>query len=334
MFRAAVIGCGAIHELHAYAIQENEDTELYAVCDIVKERADKTAQNFGCKAFYDFEDVLKCEEIDVVHICTPHYLHAPMAIAAMQAGKHVFCEKPMAIKPSDAQDMIDTAKETGKTLGICFQNRYRNVAVQAKRILDSGKLGKIKGARANVFWKRDREYYASGDWRGKWDTEGGGVLINQSIHTLDMLNWLCGGAQELKAHVDTFELSDCIEVEDSAFINLRFKDSANALFTATNVYAADTPIEVDIVCEKGTMSIRDVLTVKYEDKTEIYEDTKSKAFGKTVWGITHKQIIDDYYRALKNGDEFFVNGKEGINTIKLIDAVYRSHSEDRYIEIK
>ncbi len=333
MLKAAIIGCGAIHELHAYAIKENENTELYAVCDIVKERADKTAEEFGCKAFYSFEDVLKCGEIDVIHICTPHYLHAPMAIAAMNAGKHVFCEKPMAIKPSDAQNMIDTAKKTGKTLGICFQNRYRNVAMQAKRIIDSNVLGKIKGARANVFWKRDRDYYASGDWRGKWDTEGGGVLINQSIHTLDMLNWLCGGAQELKAHVDTFELSDCIEVEDSAFVNLRFKDGANALFTATNVYAADSPIEVDIVCENGSLSIRDKLTVKYQDKTEIYEDAKSKAFGKTVWGITHKQIIDDYYSSLIENRPFFVHGGEGINAVKLIDAIYTSHKEDRYVKI-
>ncbi len=334
MYKAVIIGCGAIHELHAYAIKENENAELYGVCDIVKERADSTAEQFGCRAFYSFEDVIACDEVNVVHICTPHYLHAPMAIAAMKAGKHVFCEKPMAIKPEDAEAMADTAKSTGKTLGICFQNRYRNSSVHAKRILESGALGKVKGARANVFWKRGRDYYASGEWRGRWDTEGGGVLINQSIHTLDLLNWLCGQAKELKAHVDTFELSDYIEVEDSAFVNIRFDGGANALFTATNVYAEDTQIEIDVVCEKGSLSLGEKLEVKYGDRTEIYEDVKSKSFGKTVWGITHKQIIDDYYSTLTKEKEFAVNEKEGINTVKLIDAIYKSDRERQYIDIK
>lgn len=351
MYKSVVIGCGAIHELHAYAIKENEHAELYGVCDIVKERADKAAEEFGgrtvydmgdiitednrfgIKAFYSFEDVLKCNDVDVVHICTPHYLHAPMAIAAMKAGKHVFCEKPMAIKPEDAEEMIKVSEETGKKLGICFQNRYRNASAMAKKIIESGEIGKVIGAKANVFWNRGREYYASGAWRGKWDTEGGGVLINQSIHTLDLLNWLCGGAKELKAHVDTFELSDCIEVEDSAFVNIRF-ENGNALFTATNVYAKDTPIELDILCENGTMSIRDNLTVNYPDRTEIYYDAKAKGFGKTVWGITHKQIIDDFYDSLVNDRAFAVCGREGVNAIKLIDAIYTSDRENKYVEIK
>ncbi len=134
--------------------------------------------------------------------------------------------------------------------------------------------------------------------------------------------------------MDTFELSDYIEVEDSAFVNIRFDGGANALFTATNVYAEDTQIEIDVVCEKGSLSLGEKLEVKYGDRTEIYEDVKSKSFGKTVWGITHKQIIDDYYSTLTKEKEFAVNEKEGINTVKLIDAIYKSDRERQYIDIK
>ncbi len=333
MLKAAVIGCGAIHELHACAIAENQLVTLKTVCDCIEERAKKTAEQFSCGYTVSFDEVLADPEIDVIHICTPHYLHAPMAIAAMEHGKDVFCEKPMAIHAEDARAMLDTAKKTGRVLGICFQNRYRSCVKKARELLDSGELGALLGARASVYWKRDRAYYASGDWRGKWDTEGGGVLINQSIHTLDLLNWLCGGAIELKAHVDTFELGDCIEVEDTAMVNLRFPGGKNALFAATNVYAADSPIEVELVCEKGTLTIKEELTVKTPNGTAVYQDEALPGLGKAVWGGTHRMIIEDFYRCLTGDIPFAVDGGQGICTVELLDAIYTSDRENRYVRV-
>lgn len=186
---SAIIGCGSIHTVHAEALVSSAHANLYAVCDIDEARASNSAEKYNCRAFSDYHEMLNDSNIDVVHICTPHYLHAPMAIAAMKSGKHVLCEKPIATSTGDAEEMIRVSRETGKKLGICFQNRYNTTSQKIKDTLVSGKAGKILGAKAFVTWHRDKSYYDSGEWRGTWEKEGGGVLImgdgdNYSIHGL------------------------------------------------------------------------------------------------------------------------------------------------------
>jgi len=331
-YNAAIIGCGAIHTMHVNAIAKCANVKLAAVVDIDENLVKKVASDYKCDFYTDYKEVLKQNNIDVVHICTPHYLHAPMAIEAMRAGKHVFIEKPMAISVSDAQKMIKVQEETGKILGVCFQNRYNETSIKVKEVLDSGRLGKIIGGKAFVTWHRNQDYYARGGWRGTWEKEGGGVLINQAIHTLDLLQWFIGDVDRIKASVDTRLLKDFIEVEDTAEATVIFKNGATALFYATNCYPVDSPIEIELICEKAVIRLGKDLYIQYKDGESEKINNSDKATGqKAYWGSGHETIIREFYNTLDKGIDFDVDGKQGINAIRIIDAIYRSNKDKQYI---
>jgi predicted dehydrogenase len=330
-----VIGCGAISSVHFEAIRACPEAELYAVCDIDRERAEKTSEKYGCRYYTDYLEMLLDEEIDAVHICTPHYLHAPMAIAAMKAGKHVLCEKPMAIKALDAQEMIKVSEETGKQLGICFQNRCNTTSERIRELIDSGKLGAVLGGKAFVTWHRDEAYYASGEWRGSWEKEGGGVLINQSIHTLDLLQWFMGNPAKIKGSIDTRYLKDFIEVEDTAEAAILFKSGISGLFYATNGYCVDSPVSIELVCEKGLIRLDEELVIKYDDGKTEHMTNSDKATGKKAyWGSGHKALINDFYKSLAFGKKFAIGGREAIITLKLINGIYESGRTGKYSVIE
>ena len=345
MHKVGIIGCGTVHGVHAEALSHTDNacvaaisgganTVLTAVADIIPQRAQATAEKFGCDWYTDYKDLLAREDIDSVHICVPHYLHAPIAIEAMRAGKNVLTEKPMAISVADAEEIIRVSKETGKQLGVCFQNRYNKINATVKALLDSGRAGKIKGARAIVTWHRDRAYYDSAEWRGTWKYEGGGVLINQSIHTIDMLQWYMGEIDKLKAHVDTRLLGDCIEVEDTAEATVLFKSGAVLLFYATNCYSSTPNPFVELECENCTIRIEDDVRVTWSDGRIEYIQDDGKAIGdKAYWGRSHEKIIADFYRTLDEGGKFAVDGEQGITAIKIIDGIYRSSKTNEYVTI-
>lgn len=331
----AVIGCGTIFPVHADAIIKSKHSKLYAVCDIDNEIAYATGKNFNCLFYTDYLEMLENETIDIVHICTPHYLHAQMAVAAMKAGKHVLTEKPMAIRVDDALEMIRVSRETGMKLGVCFQNRFNNTSVIIKDHIESGRTGKILGAKAFVTWNRDEHYYSDKDWKGRWKTEGGGVSINQAIHTLDLLQWFLGEADRLKANVDTRLLNDLIEVEDTAEATIIFKNGAKAIYYATNCYVSNSPVEIEIICEKATMRLNDDLHIYYSDGTnEKYSEIDRSSGKKAYWGSSHKVLINDFYEKITSNDEFSVNGEEGITVLRIIDLIYKSSSARKFLNFK
>lgn len=329
---AAVIGCGSISPNHLETLLNCQDANLIAVCDIDEQKVRKASQKYNCKAYTDYKEMLKYEDIDVVHICTPHYLHAPIAIEAMKAGKNVLTEKPMAISISDAKEMINVSKETDMKLGVCFQNRYNTTSIRIKELIESGRVGSVIGGKASVTWHRDEVYYASAEWRGTWDKEGGGVLINQAIHTLDLLQWLIGDIDKVKGTIDTRLLNKFIEVEDTAEATILFKNKATVLFYATNCYAVNSPVEIELICEKAIINLRDDLTVTYKNGEIEKVNDKVKATGeKAYWGIGHSLLINDFYKKLLNGEEISVNCEEGIKAIQMFNAIYTSNKTKEYV---
>jgi UDP-N-acetyl-2-amino-2-deoxyglucuronate dehydrogenase len=332
--KIALIGCGRISPVHLNAIADCPDACLYAVCDIDKPKALAAAGKYGCKAYFDYKELLQDESIDVVHICTPNWLHSFMSIDAMLAGKHVLTEKPMAIAPSDASEMIRVSEKTGKKLGVCFQNRYNSTSLRIKELLDSGKSGRIIGSKAFITWSRDRNYYESDAWRGTWNEEGGGVIISQAVHALDLLQWFNGDAEKLKASIDTRLLEGVIEVEDTADAVIVFRNGSTALFYATNCYCANSPVRLEIICENATIILDEDLTVKYKNgETEKPEDVDSFTGGKSYWGCSHKTLIHDFYRSVINRKDFFIDGKQGIASVKLVNAFYESHRKNSFMTI-
>ena len=189
MLKVGIIGCGNIFTMHSTSVAHLPCAKLVGVCDIKKDRADKAAAKYNCKAYYDYKDLIKKELIDVVHICVPHYLHPIISRYALEQGVNVLCEKPMAIKMEDALYNVALAEKQNLKYGVIFQCRFNDSAKLVKETLESGKLGKIISARVVLTWCKPDSYYSLSDWKGTWDKEGGGVVIDQAIHSLDLANW-------------------------------------------------------------------------------------------------------------------------------------------------
>lgn len=321
--RTCIVGNGNISRVHIESLLKNENTKIVGVCDIIKERADSAAEKTGTRAFYDFDEMLNWGDFDVLHICTPHYLHAPMAVKAMNAGKHVLIEKPLAMTYSDAVKTGETAKKNGVYLGVCYQNRYNPSSVKIKEIIDSKELGTVTGIKGSVAWNRDMTYYSRDNWHGTLKYEGGGVLINQAIHTLDLITWLCpGNPVKTVGSVSQKRLKGLVETEDTADALITFDSGVNALFYASLCYSSDSPVEIQIDCEKGRILFNgDVFVFRDSQPTEIIP-FRIKKGEKAYWGDGHTLLINDFYNSIINNIPFKVDGKEGLNALKIISDIY------------
>lgn len=329
MLKVGIVGCGSIANVHAWALSNMEDLKIVAMVDCVVERAQKLSQQYTggeAKAFASLEEMLLEAAPDSVHICTPHYLHVPMAIEILKAGIHVFCEKPPAITMKQFEELSEAAASTQAKIGFCFQNRYNSTVKKAKEILEKGTLGRLIGARAFVTWKRDEEYYET-DWKGMLSTEGGGALINQSIHTLDLLLSFLGVPKEVKASVHNHHLQGCIEVEDTVEAWMTFQNGERACFYASTGYATDAPVLLELTCEKGSITLMNqmvLVTSKEGCKTYLCEEVTT--VGKNCWGNGHLTCIRDYYEKL-NSKERFTNDLEGVkNTMQVMTNIYENRS--------
>jgi UDP-N-acetyl-2-amino-2-deoxyglucuronate dehydrogenase len=328
----AIIGCGTIFGVHAAALQQIPETHLAAVVDIDAAKAAVEAKRYGCKSYTNYRQMLQDGRIRAVHICTPHYLHAEMTIAALQSGKHVLVEKPMAIALTDAKAMIDVARKTGKRLGICFQNRYNPTSIRIKKILASGRAGKILHAKAAVKWHRDAAYYQKDGWRGTWATEGGGVLINQAIHTLDLLQWFIGDIASVTGSIATTSLKNVIEVEDTAQAVFTFKNGVTADFFATNCHPVNAPVELEIECERLTLKLAGDLTIEtQEGKVAKVAEITRRTGRKAYWGNSHETLIRDFYQSLCTGECFAIDGPAGRTALQMVQAIYLAARRQREV---
>lgn len=333
--KVAVIGCGNVSVMHFNALKENPDTEITAVADIKPERADKKAAEFGAEAYYDFDELLANEELDCVHICTPHYLHTPMAVKALNKGINVILEKPCSVSMKETEELRNAEKASGKQLGICFQNRYNACVREAKKIIESGEMGCVKSVRAFVTWHRDEKYY-SDDWHGTLDKECGGVLINQSIHTMDLVQYLGGKCKKVTAHVSTDRLKGIIEVEDTASALLELENGVTAVFYATLAYAENSDVFVEITLENGKLRLEGekLYSIGKDGKlTEVTEKPDTVYHGQRYWGSGHSVLIDDFYYCLKSGDKFEIDAVEGGRAAMIVAACYESSKSGKTIEI-
>ncbi|WP_379127222.1 Gfo/Idh/MocA family protein [Paenibacillus sp. sgz500958] len=322
----AIIGCGAIFPLHAQAVSEIEGARLLEVVDLDAAKAEHWADEYGCSWSSDYRTLLNRTDIHLVHLCTPHYLHADMAADFLQAGKHVLTEKPIASEMGAAERMIDAAQQSACQLGVVFQNRYNDPSQHIKQIIASGELGQLICMKGIVTWHRDEAYYRQSSWRGRWDTEGGGVLINQTIHTLDLLQWFGGEIASVQGSVSNDSLADVIEVEDSAHAAIFFNNGVRGLFYATNAYLANSPVELELVFEHGTLTQRRDCLYLWKDGREIMlcEPIEGTGKGKSYWGTSHSRLIQDFYAHIMDGRKFWIDGSEGLKALKLVKEIYHS----------
>lgn len=314
--KSAIIGLGVIGTVHAQVLT-SQKKEIAAVCDTDESRFSVYAE---LPHYTDYKKMLDEIRPDVVHICTPHYLHAEMIIESLKRNINVFCEKPMCIKREDIAKILKAEAESSAQLGVCLQNRYNAANIFVKDYL---KNKHIRDAAGFVVWHRDKEYYNSAPWRGKRDTEGGGVLINQALHTLDLLQWFIGEPDYVTAAVSNLTLADDIEVEDT--VSALFGGKENFTFFATNGGAVGIPVEITVLTDNDYIKLL-TSEVIINDKP-ISFDKDERIYGKYCYGTGHERIIDDFYRCVQSGEKFAIDGTEGGKVLKLIFGVYESNGK-------
>lgn len=327
--RVAVIGCGNISVMHLDSIAVLKEAELVAVCDIRPERAAQAAEKYHTKAYTDYHEMFEKEALDAIHICLPHHLHTVVAKDAFRAGIHVLSEKPMSIRYQDALSAVELAEQCGLQYGVIFQCRYNTPAMMVKKRIMDGRLGAVKCARITLTWYRSDKYYSGSDWKGTWDKEGGGVIINQTIHSLDLANWFIDNEPtEVQASLQNRN-HPSIAVEDTAEGLIRYKNGALLTFYATNNYLIDEPIEIRLLCEKGSVvfSYEDA-TITYQDGTEeriknIHQDLVAYSGGADYWGLQHAVQIRQFYRAVAGLEPLEISGREALKIQKIICDIYR-----------
>jgi UDP-N-acetyl-2-amino-2-deoxyglucuronate dehydrogenase len=326
----AIIGCGRIAQRHAEHIFSKG--KLVGVCDIIAEKADLLASIYQTKAWYNIEDLLTGEkDIDVLVICTPNGLHAQHSIKALQAGFHVLCEKPMAIKTSDCEAMIQAAEKAGKRLFIVKQNRYNPPVAAVKKIVDEGRLGKINSLQLNCFWNRDEAYYKN-SWKGTLDQDGG-TLFTQFSHFVDLLYWMVGDVEKVNAFTGNFAHQGIIEFEDTGVVILQFANGAIGSINYTvNSFAKNMEGSLSLFGDKGTVKIGGQYLNELEYQNidgyvieNLPPGNQANNYGDYVGSMSnHDQVYDNVLDVLQNNAAPTASAFDGLKTVEIIEKIYKA----------
>ena len=328
--RFGVIGCGVIGTVHAEVLQSVRGARLVAVADAVPEAAKKVAERYGVAWYQDYREMLARADIDAVTIGTPSGMHAEQAIEAARAGKHVLTEKPMAIHLADADRMIVAAQKAGVRLGVIFQNRFHRDVMRLYLAVQRGAFGRPVLGNALVRWWRTQEYFASARWRGTWALDGGGALMNQSIHYVDLLQWCMGPVEQVFAYTNT--LAHEIETEDVATAVVRFRSGALGIVEGTTAANPGFSARLDIHGDRGGASIEDnrLVECKVAEDGGMPPEDDSELAGTYVpepgapWWKAHLPIFQMSVNAILEGKPMPVSGEEGRKSVEIILAIYQS----------
>ncbi len=323
MPKVAVVGCGDISIVHFEAIASIPGADLVAVADADPSTLNEAAERYGVPGFADHRQLLGAIEADVVHVCTPHDQHADVTLGCLEAGVAVLQEKPLAHTVAEGDRIVRAAESSGTKIGICFQNRYNATAMAVRELLDSGRLGAVLGGSAVVLWHRPAAYYQARPWRGRWPTSGGGVMINQAIHTLDLLQWFLGDVDRVDGRVARRRLDGRVEVEDTAEMVLEHVSGARSVMFATNANVVDSPVTLEIVTEGATLFIRGNLTISFADgRVEQVAERIGATGGRAYWGVSHRLLIEDFYDRIADPEPFWISPREAAKTLEIIDQLY------------
>ncbi len=340
-----IVGAGMISEFQSHAINEVPELRLLGYVDNVVELAEKRAEQFGVKAYADLGEALADPATGLVSICTPSGAHLEPAIAAADAGKHVMVEKPVEITPERVDQIIASCAKNGVTLGAIFPRRFYVTSRLLKEAIDSGRFGTLSLGDVTIKWYRSQEYYDNGGWRGTWKLDGGGALMNQGIHGIDLIQWLMGGIESVAAHAATLA-HERIEVEDTATATVRYHNGALGVIEGTTAAWPGSKIRIEICGSKGNVVMEDetILNWQFADETPEDDEIRSKygpreglsgggaADPKAISYEDHRRQFADFATALAEGRKPFCDGVEGRAPVAVITSIYRSAREGRAVK--
>ena len=341
----AIVGTGMISRFHAKAIADVRGAKLIACCDMSAERAEQFASEVGCTPYDDMKKMLADPAVDVVTIATPSGVHMEPAVQAARAGKHVIVEKPLEITLKRCDRIIRECEKSGVKLGTIFPSRFHDSSIQMRKAIDQGRFGKLTLGDAYVKWFRTQEYYDSGAWRGTWKLDGGGALMNQAVHTVDLLSWLMGPVEEIQAQTATLAHKR-IEVEDVAIATLRFKSGALGVIEATTAAYPGYLKRIELHGSEGTAILEeeDIKAWDFAKKgrgdaaiLKAMKKTKSGGGGaadpSAIGHHGHTMQFRDFVKAIKTDGTPAVDGHEGRKPIEIILAIYKSAQTGKLVKL-
>ncbi len=332
-----IIGCGNIGPIHAESLQHVPDAKLVAISDIVEESAKKLAGKYNAIAYTDYKEMLKRDDIDAVCLCVPSGLRAEIAEVCAAAGKHILSEKPLEVSTERIDRIINATDKAGVKLGCIFQSRFSEGAQRIKEALDQGRFGTLALGNAYIKWYRSPEYYASGAWRGTRKLDGGGALMNQGIHQIDLLQWFMGPVKSVSAKT-TRVVHKGLEVEDLAVAILEFENGALGTIEGSTATWPGHPAKVEIHGSEGGAQLEDgaIKYWRFQEAQDIDTTIEAAMNAESELGSGaadplaslkiegHRRQIEDFTQAILNDCPPTIDGREGRNAVQLIEAIYES----------
>ncbi|MFZ1688660.1 MAG: Gfo/Idh/MocA family oxidoreductase [Flavobacteriales bacterium] len=331
----AVVGCGHIGKRHAEMVKRHAEAELVAVCD-VRPDSDTGADQFGVPVFNDLDVMLReLPAIEVVNVCTPNGLHAQQSLKALEARKHVVCEKPMGLSKSDCEEVLYKALQVHRTVFGVMQNRYSPPSQWIKSVIDGNKLGEIFMVQVNCYWNRDERYYKKGGWKGRTDLDGG-TLFTQFSHFIDIMYWLFGDITEIQAKFADFNHADLTEFEDSGLVQFRFVNGGMGCINySTSVWDKNLESSMTIIGSQGSVKIGgqymdqvEVCHIKDYVMPELAPTNPANDYGAYKGSANnHSYIIQNVVDTLKGRTMLTTNALEGLKVVEIIERIYKLKSK-------
>lgn len=341
-----ILGCGMISRFHAKAIAEIRGAKIVGCFNHTPERAEKFGEEYNCDAYTNASTLLARKDIDVVTICTPSGAHMELGILAANAGKHVIVEKPLEVTLKRCDALIAACEKNGVRLGTIFPSRFHQSAQLMKRAIDDGRFGIPTMGDAYVKWYRTQQYYDSGAWRGTWKLDGGGALMNQAIHSVDLLLWLMGDVEEVSAFTAT-RAHERIEVEDCVVATLRYKSGALGVIEASTAAYPGSLKRIEIAGNQGSAVLEEESIIKWEFAKTTKKDIalRDEMLNKTKTGggagdpaaighHGHRALFQDFLKGIRDNKPSMIEGSEGRRSVELILAIYESAKKRKPIRLK
>lgn len=330
-----IIGTGAIAGIHAQAIKAIKNAKLVGAYSLTTAKVDEFAKQYDCHAYYALDELLQTEELDIVCICTPSGAHLEPALKAIAAGKHCLIEKPIEVTLAKTDQIIKAAKQHNVQVAVVFPTRFYTGSQDLKKAINTGRFGQLSLGSAYVKWSRTPEYYASNKWRGTWELDGGGALMNQAIHNVDMLQWCMGPVQSVMAIAGNTRHKN-IEVEDTLVAILKFANGGMGTIECSTAVYPGAYKKLEIMGTAGTVVMEDNDIVQWQFEQQTAEDDKineTKETHSSSGGVSdpkaisysgHQKQMENMIDAIYNNGKLLIDAEEGRKSVEIVLAIYKS----------
>lgn len=337
-----IIGAGSIAHIHAKCIKKIQGARLIGIYNTGKAKAETFVKEHDGIAFHSLEDMLKAEDINVICICTPSGVHMEPALKCINAGKHCIIEKPLEVTLERCDIIIEAAEKANIKIGVVFPSRFYDESIKLKKAIEGEKFGNLALGSAYIKWSRTEAYYQSAAWRGTWEYDGGGALMNQGIHSVDLLQWYMGSVAAVQAFSANIRHKK-IEVEDTIVAALYFSNGAvGTLECSTAVYPGSFK-RIEILGTKGTVVLEENNIIKWQFNDEEYKTINNDIEHKPVQGgasnptnislIGHQRQIEDFITSIQQKKQPLIDGKEGRKAVEIITAIYESSRKGELVKL-